>query len=37
MSHRQLTLKVMEHRGLNVADKALRTVIRNRVGLAYRG
>ena len=37
MSHRQLTLKVMEHRGLNVADKALRVVMRNRVGASLRG
>ena len=37
LSQRQLTLKVMEHRGLNVADAVLRGVMRNRVGASLRG
>ena len=37
LSQRQVTLKVMEHRGLNVADRALYGVMRNRVGASLRG
>ena len=37
MSQRQITLKVMEHRGLNVADRAMYGVMRNRVGASLRG
>ncbi|WP_428390615.1 hypothetical protein [Lichenicoccus sp.] len=37
MSQRQITLKVMEHRGLNVADRVLYGVMRNRVGASLRG
>jgi hypothetical protein len=36
MSQRQITLKVMEHRGLNVADRVLYAVMRNRVGASLR-
>jgi hypothetical protein len=36
MSQRQFTLKVMEHRGLNVADRVLYAVMRNRVGASLR-
>lgn len=37
MSHRQMTIKVMEHRGLNIADRTLYGVMRNRVGASLRG
>lgn len=37
MTQRQITLAVMEHRGLNVADAVLRGVMRNRVGASLRG
>lgn len=37
MSQRQITLKVMEHRGLNVADREMYGVMRNRVGASLRG
>ena len=37
MSQRQIALKVMEHRGLSVADRVLYGVLRNRVGASLRG
>ena len=37
MSQRQIALKVMEHRGLSVADRVLYGVMRNRVGASLRG
>ena len=37
MSQRQIVLKVMEHRGLNIADRALYTIMRNRTGASLRG
>ena len=37
MSQRQIVLEVMEHRGLNVADRALYTIMRNRTGASLRG
>jgi hypothetical protein len=37
LSHRELTVKVMEHRGLNLADKELAQTIRCRVGASLRG
>ena len=36
MSQRQIALKVMEHRGLNVADRVLYAVMRNRTGASLR-
>ena len=37
MSQRQIALKVMEHRGLSVADRVLYGVMRNRSGQAFAG
>ncbi len=37
MSQRQIALKVMEHRGLSIADRILYGVMRNRVGASLRG
>ena len=37
MSQRQIALKVMEHRGLSVADRVLYRVMRNCVGASLRG
>ena len=37
MSQRQTALKVMEHRGLSVADRVLYGTRRNRVGASHRG
>ena len=37
LSHREITLRVMQARGLNVADKALVATIRDRVGASLRG
>jgi ATP-dependent DNA ligase len=37
MTHRELTQKVMEHRGLNVADRMMFAAMRNRVGASLRG
>ena len=37
VSHRELTLGVMTHRGMNIADKPLYETIRTRVGASLRG
>ena len=37
LSHREVTLKVMEHRGLNIADKPLYETLRLRIGASLRG
>ena len=37
MSQRQIALKVMEHRGLNIADRVLYGVMRNSVTASLRG
>ena len=37
LSHREVTSKVMGHRGLNVADKALYETLRLRIGASLRG
>lgn len=37
LSHREVTLRIMAHRGLNVADKALYETMRDRVGASLRG
>ena len=37
LSHREITLRIMAHRGLNVADKLLYETLRNRVGASLRG
>ena len=37
LSHREVVLRVMRHRGLNVADRALAATMRDRVGASLRG
>lgn len=37
LSHRELTVRVMEARGLNVADRALALTMRTRIGASLRG
>lgn len=37
LSHREITLRVMQARGLNVADRALAQTMRDRVGASLRG
>jgi hypothetical protein len=37
LSHRELTVKIMEHRGLSVADRMMYGAMRNRVGASLRG
>jgi hypothetical protein len=37
LSHRELTVKIMEHRGLKVADRLVYGAMRNRVGASLRG
>jgi hypothetical protein len=37
LSHREMTVKIMEHRGLNVADRLMYAAMRNRVGASLRG
>src|SRR3954470_24960100 len=37
LSHREITVRVMQHRGLNVADKALALTMRTRIGASLRG
>ena len=37
LSHRELVIRVMTHRGMNIADKPLYETIRHRVGASLRG
>jgi hypothetical protein len=37
VSHREITIRVMTARGLNLADRVLCQTIRNRVGASLRG
>jgi hypothetical protein len=37
LSHRELTVKIMEHRGLSLADRLMYGAMRNRVGASLRG
>ncbi len=37
LSHREITTRVMQHRGLNLADRALTGTIRMRIGASLRG
>jgi hypothetical protein len=37
LSHREITVRVMQHRGLNLADKALTLTMRTRIGASLRG
>ncbi len=37
LSHREVTLRVMQARGLNVADRPLYSTMRDRVGASLRG